>query len=715
MAYVQNLDEDKDNQQQVNNAGATSVQTGAGQGVAIGGTDSTPAGQKASSGRFTNIQKYLGANQNAGQQIAGNVSNQLDKNVQQQLTGAQDTQKAIQNGVTDANSALQRGAGYQTELGGDNPFKLANSSFAAKPVEAQSLNPNDAKVDQTGTVFDSNMGGKFQSFANDTNKLTDLTKFRYGQNINENQLAQQGTNAQTAAGTFQNQAQNEADRTKDENGRFGLVKQTFGRPNYSAGQQRLDNVFFGTSGNAGIGQVQNTANQNINKAQQFGQQAQDYSGQISNIAGQDKNLQNQLNTTTSGLKSSFMDMLNERIDPTKTAYGNEVDRYGQNIGLLTRTPSDTRTDKAIDQDIWNETGLQGGEQLFNSLAGKRLDELAQVNDLRKRSLTAQDVSKQGDVDTLKALNSLSQSNIDENGNVAKNYTDEFNTAGNLGRAVTLNQDGTGVLGRINTATKNFLDSAAGTNITATGQDRYSGNGWFGGGGGLETRTATANIADLLNKSGYSGLAMGGTPGKEGVPRHVISQIGNIVSLGDTLGNAYSGLVDNVFGDSGQSGARRAASIRAQQNLQGALSQYFKDQGFNSAATRNGAVDISNPLNTKREDKMEQDDVIRNSIGMENGLEGVDLRSTPEEIRAAAVAAQNKIGYAPEDDPGKEAIERYIQDRINNTNGILAKGRAQVTRLGNEQNTQQALIDKLLGTTNSNLNPTQTVRTQVERG
>jgi len=77
MAYVQTLNDDKDNQQ-AGDASAPTVQTNVGQSVSVGGTASTPNGAKASSGRFTNIQKYLGANQGAGEQIAGKVGIKVD-------------------------------------------------------------------------------------------------------------------------------------------------------------------------------------------------------------------------------------------------------------------------------------------------------------------------------------------------------------------------------------------------------------------------------------------------------------------------------------------------------------------------------------------------------------------------------------------------------------------------------------------------------------
>jgi hypothetical protein len=699
MAYVKTPEEQQDEQQ--TNAVAP-IQTGAGQGVSIGGTTSTPSGQKASSGRFTNIQKYLGANQQAGQEIAGNVSQQLGKNVQENQQQAQDTQKAAQTGIDTATQTLQRGQGYQSELGGDanNSFKNANMSAM------QSFDPNAAKLNQAGTIFDTSLGGKFQSFAGDTNKLTDLTKFRFGANVDEAALNAQGASAQNAANVLQNKAAQEKARTADEQGRFGLVKQTFARPNYTAGQQRMDNVFFGTSGKAGIGQVQNVANQNINAANFAQSQANQQGSNIKDITANEQTLATDLTSATQGLKQSFSDMLAKRFDPTKKAFSDEIQRYNDSLGLLTRTPGTSiDPNKQVANDIWDNFALDNGQQTYNALTGKQLKDFATVNDLSDRPMTIQDVATQQDVDTMKSLQALSQSSLDSNGNLLKNYNDELTAPTTVSGPVVLNTGDTSMRGQVDSAAKAFLDQALGTTLTGRGSDTY--RGAFGLGGGTEVRESSANVGNLLNQAGFQASGSG-DKGVVDPITGLFTGVGRATGLQNLL-DGVGGAI-NTIGGSGQSGAARAAQIRSQQDLQAKIDSYLQTAGFGNAVSRGGQLDTTSYTNQMRAAKAQADKAI-SSISEISGADKLNVNSSQQDIMDALNAghyAVNENGTPVLDESGNKVSTLDPEDLRNNINLINKSMQQQRAAAASKAATQDQL-NQLFGQKPGQVN------TQVEKG
>jgi hypothetical protein len=222
-------DKDKDQQNQDQSGSTQPVSAGttmnAGNSTApIGassGSSTTQSGNPTgtSSGRFTNITNYLNANKNfnQGTGLGGKIVN----NVQQQ------------------NQNL------------NNNVQTAQQNF-------------NTQADQNRRQYDANfVNNTINNATTAVNNTEDVNKFNQMRDA-----SYQGPTQLQDTPKLQVQAQNINDTTSQlgtEQGRFNSLRQMFNRPTYSAGQQKLDNVF-----------LQNDPNQvkQLNNARVLGNQAQ---------------------------------------------------------------------------------------------------------------------------------------------------------------------------------------------------------------------------------------------------------------------------------------------------------------------------------------------------------------------------------------------------------------------------------------------------------
>lgn len=230
MATVAQFNQDPNNPQQggggqVLNSTGSSGDTSGG----AGGAPQTPYNApRAQLGGGTNIQQYLQANQGAGQKLAStiqgsvqNQANKIDQNVntsQNQLQNAyQPLQQTEEQGQQTIQTAFQ------------DPQKLLNAYQAS-----QNQASNQAlTADQQQALQQYN---QFQSYNNPN----------AGGGLNS-QISNYGNQASQAQANLQAQQQNlqqQANSAATESGRFGLLRNAIGQPNYSTGQQSLDALFL---------------------------------------------------------------------------------------------------------------------------------------------------------------------------------------------------------------------------------------------------------------------------------------------------------------------------------------------------------------------------------------------------------------------------------------------------------------------------------------
>jgi hypothetical protein len=244
---------DPNNQPQPGMAQPTSGVQGS--NVMASGTSPQGAPQPVSSGRFTNLQRYMTANQGAGQNIANNINNKVNQN-------ATDTQNAV-------SGAAQ---GFKSQLDAEKQ-RLAQASGFAQQVNTD---PNQ--------------------IANNDQQFQDFTKLRTGEN-NLGTIQQTGQQNLDAANSKLNTFQQQAAMVGNEKGRFELLRESLGRPNYTTGQQRLDQLLLQGGGGGILDNLQRSA----------AQKAQD--------------LQNQYTGATNDFTSGLTDAQKQVLDAQKTVSG----------------------------------------------------------------------------------------------------------------------------------------------------------------------------------------------------------------------------------------------------------------------------------------------------------------------------------------------------------------------------------------------------------
>ncbi len=290
-------------------------------------SNANPNQQKGSG--FTNIQKVIGANQ--GNQLGQAVGS----NIQQAGNQAQDNLKNAQNQFQQQSQANQ----FNTE---GNKQLVQNVLDNPTQYNTQDqTNPNS----QQGRQFQTLISGQYQG----------------PQNLaNANQIQAQGGNLAQMGQALGSSG-----------GRQALLQQMFGNPQYTSGQQTLDNLLLGQSQSPalqaakrqalmGQGQINNAVQgaaaqgqQAVNEAQNFGQGVQ---GQFANtVTGQNKSLQDAATKAQGDRDAQYQQTLQDL--KTGNITQQEADQLGlsqgQNVYNLLNDPSKFVSESALQANASN--------------------------------------------------------------------------------------------------------------------------------------------------------------------------------------------------------------------------------------------------------------------------------------------------------------------------------------------------------------------------
>lgn len=294
----------------------------------------TPANQQGTGGAV-NIQKYVDANSGAGNQLAGGIEKQVGNQANK-----------VNNEVTAGTNAF------------NNAVQPIQSSFNAAPGVANNVftNAND---------YTNSTGQLNPTSALSASQQNTLAQF--------GQLRDQGYNPQiqaagTTAQTNYNQALNDQKSIQPglantEQGRFQLLQNAFGSPNYNRGDQRLDQLFLQTQPGVTQGLTQNLSN----AANSVGKNVQNFgtttSGGIKNLLDQSGsiagNIQNLFNLGNYGAAGT--------LGPTG-ATGNQMAIQP----ILTDSQNRFATDKAAGQ---NAAALQAALSSPGKLTPAQIQQL----------------------------------------------------------------------------------------------------------------------------------------------------------------------------------------------------------------------------------------------------------------------------------------------------------------------------------------------------
>lgn len=631
-------DKNKDNGAQSQSGSQSAAITPVGAFNAQQSVPQAQSSQPASSGQFTNIQKYLQANKGAGQQVANSVNNQMDKSLQAGKTSEQDATKQFQAGVQNANNVLNRGQGYSQQL--QAPVQqtqgIIGSSFAptqpgttnafGDTTNGPAMNQQQA-MNATGQGIQPVSSQQAQPFnpgniVNNADTLKDFTNIRTGGAINEDQLGTQANTAQTIAGSNQTDAQNLVDQSKTAIGRNALIGSAFNRPNYTQGQQRLDSLFLTGAGKQGINAVQDKANTNYGQATNVYNQDTAGVNQAGQVKTQDQQLQSDLQNRANSMETGYVSNLESLVPEVNNMRADEKARWQNNFDIMTG-----KKQGQMDQDIFNEFQLRNGEHSFGVLNDPNLS-LGQIAQLSDRNATgAQDVASQKDVDYYNMLAKLSKGTLDSSGNFVGPSQDQLKLtqASDLGRAAQSNTGDNSLRNMLNTAQGNFIQNALNRTVTGTGTDTGQ-SGLFGGGSDANVQLQQ-NLAQYLNSQGINSAdIMTGSKGVNSAGQNVNNAVQGLNLLNpETLPNQalaqqFNGLgsfapgqeinlgMNAINGMTGAgSGSTAAATARAQSDLLSQLNSVLQGSGYNNYVTMGGnknVDDLANKISAQNIDALD---------------------------------------------------------------------------------------------------------------
>lgn len=319
MATVKEFNlEDEDNQasgaEQLSTASTIMPQTGGAPGANMAPTQ---ASEQKGSGRFQNLQKYLDANQGAGERLAGGISRSVGREADQ----------------------FER----QTQQKSD-------------PI-SQNIQSEKDRLAQAAQMNQQIQSGQAQQVAQ--NQLDDFTQIRTGQN----QLGQI-RNLKDQYSQFAQQGLGQLDQTAQqaatEGGRFNLLRSAYGgdRPGsqYGLGQRRLDQLFLQAEGGGQLNQLQQDLSSQVGQARdQFGQKMDQFGQSVGTI-----------DERTRQAQEEAMAALGQWEQPGAGGFGTLYEQLQQ--GVASRSAeADAAVERARQQLIAQGravTGKPGGQQQF---------------------------------------------------------------------------------------------------------------------------------------------------------------------------------------------------------------------------------------------------------------------------------------------------------------------------------------------------------------
>lgn len=320
----------------------------------------------ANSGRFTNLKNYIGANQGAGNQlgerITGGLSREKEKASTQQAQGTQ----AIADKVNAERERLGQGEKFAEQLGTE--------------TGAQNIYGDQGQRDQFGNLLQQQ--GNYQGINQNLNQTQNQLQ------TNLNQLGQNVSNL------------------GNEQGRFQLLQSNVKGPNYTTGQQRLDQLFLQTGDPRALQQAQQGLQGDIRGLQTGLNIAVDQFGNdISGLRQQEADVAKLLQDTLTGESSSLYGGARtsaEQLNAQNALLNNAMTQYFSGQGV-----SDDAQRQALQAELDRNAGLYtSGEKIYNTLA----DDNLKFANLGSVGNTAQDVMNQNQFNKYNALMDLANLN-----------------------------------------------------------------------------------------------------------------------------------------------------------------------------------------------------------------------------------------------------------------------------------------------------------------
>jgi len=346
-------------------------------------SQTAPQGQQPQpkgSGRFTNLQQYLQANQGAGQELGGRIGQKIQKDVSEQSQKAQDYYSQVREGVEKGQQVAQAGSGYQQQL-----QNIGQNIQGATGADKYTNQPQSLGIEE----FVQQPG---------FNQFQDI---QAGRAINENLLGQRQQQLGQAAQSYLGTAQDYLGNLGSESGRFNLLKQTFGgniNPQYTAGQQRLDQMLLTEQG---LMPLQQQVRQDVRSASDLQRQAQLAGTDVQNLVAQEQQLIGDIGKTSMANEQSYLDMLQSYIPSVNEQRGAEWQQLQDALAAYRQPLAVGETRQGLTPEQLQRLGVTKEMGAYNVLR-----DLQGAEDVASRGMEAtqyQDVAQQRDLDRYNML------------------------------------------------------------------------------------------------------------------------------------------------------------------------------------------------------------------------------------------------------------------------------------------------------------------------
>lgn len=311
-AIKPNLDEDEKNQQ---NGGGINISGGEAANFSTGipGQESTSAKPQKSSGNYANINSYLDANRDQADQMGQKIATNVE-------TKAQDAQSKI-------------------------------IGLEAKAPDVKEYDPNETY---------SKLGSLTDEDKNNYRNVRSTGGYTGPDSIDK---VEGYNDAQKATSEASSLVKNSA----NEYGQQALLKDTYKRPDYSAGQNRLDQALL--QGSQGSKQALEGLSQKYSDLDQLFNTASSKVGESINKAGQ------QAVANKNKIAQSEVDQWKNLVDPIQQ----RADQYNINKDILSGRIESDLSDEVLSDETLKLLGLSEGQNIYDmNLAGYLQKDLTQA-------------------------------------------------------------------------------------------------------------------------------------------------------------------------------------------------------------------------------------------------------------------------------------------------------------------------------------------------
>ena len=321
-----------------------------GQSSSFSGNQSqqSPFQQKAS-GRFTNIQKYISANQPAAGQLQSRVEKFGGQQQQKSEKELEPGLSSIRQGIQSEKDRLSQAGNYSQVIKSGDVSQVESLAGIAAPTNQVSTQQVGQSQPLAAQADQSNFNNLQQILKGDT-KASEIDT-GVGNVLSQAQLA----------------AQKQADIAKSaqtEQGRFGLLKNTIGSgKGYTGGQGLLDNLLLQSSGKGALAGLQQGLQ---SQAQGLGQKVAGYEKELSPqaqaIIDQQKTARDEINDALGVFEAGKGGALgslysNLATGQQQTDAARQAEAAGLRSGL---------TSKQLTPQQLAALGLSGGERTYNT-------------------------------------------------------------------------------------------------------------------------------------------------------------------------------------------------------------------------------------------------------------------------------------------------------------------------------------------------------------